>query len=83
MTRFFHEKVLEFIRLLRQREIAELRKSDVKFVIAEHFGDDRHKISFILKHLQRIGFFRDKGVGTLRLDYSVEEEYRKDRLFFI
>ncbi|MEI7960923.1 MAG: hypothetical protein WCI04_01175 [archaeon] len=79
----FHKQLLDFMNILIQKEVQQIPVEKLKHCIAEKFGDDRHRVTFIFRHLIEIGFIKVERNGIAELDYSIEEKYRKDSLFFV
>ncbi|MFA5930896.1 MAG: hypothetical protein WC821_01130 [archaeon] len=83
MKEDFHKQILDFMDILTRKGLNQVPVEKLKHGIAEVFGDDRHRVSFILKHLIEIGFVKVDRNNIARIDSSVEEKYRLDRLFFM
>ena len=83
MGKDFHDKVLELMRLLREKGVCSMPAMRLKSVVAEVFGDDRHRLNFVIAHLREIGFVKAVGNGIIGFDFGVEEGYLKDPLFFL
>lgn len=79
----FHDKIEEFIKILRKKEVYEIKTQDIKHIISEYFGNDRNNLNFIFKHLLKIGFLEESNPGIMKLNFEIEEIYHKDRLFFM
>jgi hypothetical protein len=83
MRKDLRNKILELISELENKGVLQMPLIKVKHVVAEFFGHERHKVNFVMDHLDEIGFIKRLSNCIVEFDFEVGDKYRKDKVFYI